>query len=339
MYQNFLLNNHGIFFVNAEPLEQSRLEVTEEKIRTNATEMAQKIAQADPRFVFNADETSVDATKETKKKKVFSLHDCPTTYISDRSPSHITFLSTIGVNGCKLPTLVIINTKTIVSELSVRFGFPQMEHAHVVSSTSGYINEELFVYWVDKILKPGIEARRRALEAPDAKALILLDGCLAHSKDVLEKVSIGGISYHYFVPHSSHLSQPLDRGIFSYYKRIYAAKKIAEIKNVVAKRIIKGLEALDEVTTFRRCRASFWRAGIELNYEENKPKITVNIQAILSQRNSPNTATKEAAFVDKKLMKRKRTDTGKFGFTKEEKLKRKKKDEESHATKDEKPSQ
>ena len=187
--------------------------------------------------------------------------------------------------------------------MSIRFGFPRSEHAHIVSSTSGYINDELFRYWVKEILKPGIEARRRVLQAPNAKALLLLDGCLAHNKKILEGFMNEGIDHHFFLAHSSHLSQPLDRGIFSYQKRIYSTKKIADIKNAIAKRILTGLEALDEATTFRKCRSSFWRAGMELNYEDNKPKVTVNVNTILSQRNSPVTATKEESFVNKNLLK------------------------------------
>ena len=99
------------------------------------------------------------STQQKKpKKKVFSLRNCPTTYTSNRTPSHITLLATIGITGCKLTTLVIINTQSVTSELSVQFGFPQSEHAHIVSSTSDYINDDLFHYWVKEILKPGIEA-------------------------------------------------------------------------------------------------------------------------------------------------------------------------------------
>ena len=67
-----LLNNLGIFYVDAEPLEQTRLKVKEEDLRANAAEMAVKISNVDPRFIFNADETSIDSTKETKKKSIFT---------------------------------------------------------------------------------------------------------------------------------------------------------------------------------------------------------------------------------------------------------------------------
>ena len=66
-----LLQGNGIYCVDAEPLEGTRIEVKEEDLKTNAAEMSEKISKADPRFIFNADETSIDSTRETKKRKYF----------------------------------------------------------------------------------------------------------------------------------------------------------------------------------------------------------------------------------------------------------------------------
>ena len=59
-------------------------------------------------------------------------------------------------------------------------------HTYLTSSSSAYINEELFSVYVDKILVPGVKARRQFLDLPsDAGALLILDGCLAHSEEKL----------------------------------------------------------------------------------------------------------------------------------------------------------
>ena len=75
---------------------------------------------------------------------------------------------------------------------------------------------------------------------------------------------------------------------------------------------------------------------MELNYEDNRPKVTVNVNTILSQRNSPATATKEESFVNKNLLKRKRSKTACFGSTKDEHAKRMKKNEQPNSTEDKK---
>ena len=167
------------------------------------------------------DETSLDSKQETDKLKVVSWHDCPRQYQSMRGDSHITFIPTVGVTGWTLPVLVILKSLTVVSDLAIRYGFPKSQWDHLVSSTSAYINEEIFEYWVTSILVPRVEARRRMLGLPeDAKALLILDGCLSHSKSKLEDLKDKFIDFHYLVPHSSHITGPLDRGIFSYHKRI-----------------------------------------------------------------------------------------------------------------------
>ena len=48
--------------------------------------------------------------------------------------------------------MVIIKMQSIVSDLAVRFGFPSSQHAEFVSSSSAYINDKLFSYWVESIL-------------------------------------------------------------------------------------------------------------------------------------------------------------------------------------------
>ena len=92
-------------------------------------------------------------------------------------------MPTIGITGWSLPVLIIIKSMTVVSDLAIRYGFPVSDWAHILTSTSAYINEELFVYWVKKILVPSMEARRKAYGLSDEIwCLLILDGCLAHNE-------------------------------------------------------------------------------------------------------------------------------------------------------------
>jgi hypothetical protein len=75
-----------------------------------------------------------------------------------RGGSHITYVISAGITGWKLPHMVIMKTKTIAKELLLCFGLPKNEWAHITSSSSAYINEELFKYWVNHIVVPGIAA-------------------------------------------------------------------------------------------------------------------------------------------------------------------------------------
>lgn len=317
--KGFIQEQSSLFVVDCEPLEEARTQLTDEQLIENAKELTTKLAQAHPELVMNMDETAIDSKRELDKLKVVSRKPCPRQYKTTRGESHITFVPTIGITGWCLPIMTIVKTISVVSELSVRYGFPKSSWAHVVTSSSAYINEILFRYWLDEIFVPGVEARRRMLMLPaDAKALLIIDGCLCHSEKMLKELSVKFIDYHYLVPHNSHVTQPLDRGIFSFHKRIFKNTPSPDTENKVGKRIMRGLIAMSHVCTPAHIRSSFWRAGIELNYIEGKPVLTMNLNTWLTQRNSPASELKEEFFVDEQQKKRARTKTVMKGFTKKE---------------------
>ena len=136
--------------------------------------------------------------------------------------------------------MAIINTKSFPSELATMFGFPTSPWCHLTTSSSAYINTELFTYWVDHVFIPGIENQRRALGLDDTtQALLVMDGCLSHSTEKLDMLKEKNIDYHIFVPHSSHLCQPLDRGIFSYLKAYLKSERCKIMDHKIGKRLIQ----------------------------------------------------------------------------------------------------
>ena len=239
-----------LFLVDSEHLEEVKTKVTDQQLKKNSDIFIAKLQVDHPELVVNMDETSLDSKQETDKLKVVSQHDCPRQYQSMRGDSHITFVPTVGVTGWTLPVLVILKSLTVVSDLAIRYGFPKSQWAHLVSSTSAYINEEIFEYWVTSILVPRVETRRRMLGLPeDAKALLILDGCLSHSKSKLEDLKDKFIDFHYLVPHSSNITESLDQGIFSYHKRIIKNMTCNDTFNKMGKCVMKGLIAMSQVCT------------------------------------------------------------------------------------------
>ena len=147
--------------------------------------------------------------------------------------------------------MVIVKIQSVVSDLAVHFGFLTSEHAEIVSSSSVYINEQLFSHWITSILVPSVEMRSRALQLnKDAQALIILDGCLAHSEETLRGLQKHHISFHFLPPHSSHITQPLNRGIFSAMKQHLRKVHFDGVENAVAKRVMQGLIAYNQATNF-----------------------------------------------------------------------------------------
>ena len=206
--------------------------------------------------------------------------------------------------------MVILKSKTFVGELADHYGFPSTEHAFITSSSSAYINEELFLAWVDEVLVPGVKARRRFLNLPtDSKALLILDGCHAHIPEKFQELSKVHIDHHFLVPHSSHLTQPLDWGIFSSFKKILPSTQSLDTNNKVGKWMMHGLASLQKSATFSSIQNSFYWAGTELNYDNGVPDIVVDVETWLVQKNSPESILKEEYFAMQQKRKRKRVNT------------------------------
>ena len=207
--------------------------------------------------------------------------------------------------------------------LATQYGLPASGWAHVVVSTSVFFNQELFQYWVDEILVPGVAAKRREFALPpDTPALLLLDGCLAHSKDTLTALSEHHIDSHFFTPHSSYITQPLERGTFSSFKSFFKTEKCDKTMNKMAKWLVCGLKAMDKCMGFASIRSFFYHAGVVINFEEGAMKVSFDPKAWLEQPTVLYSEEKEASSTSKDSKKRKMVQVAATSETKAEKRKR-----------------
>ena len=263
-----------------------------------------------PHLILNMDETALDSTRPTKKIQVVSRSVAPRPYKAERGENHIMFVAGVGITGWSLTPMVIINTQTVTPSLGTRFGFPVSHNGHITTSDSAYINDELFGYWVDEILVPGVQNKRKQLDLrEDEPALLILDRCFAHDRERLKQLSKHCIEHHFLLPHSSHLTQPLDRGVFSAHKQILKRTRFNDTDNRVANRVVAGLKALHRASDFVTVQGSFWRAGLQLRHLGGKPWVKLNVETWLTQDTSPQSGLKEALFVEMGEKKEKRLRT------------------------------
>ena len=218
--KHLIASNPKLHLVSANPLERACAEVSVEQLCENVHQLVEKLKAVDPHLVFNMDESALDSKHEESLIKVVSCSSCPCNYISDRGEGHITFVPTISLGGFALRLMMIVKTQSIASELAAKYGLPDNHWGYVTSSSSAYMNTDLFKVYLKQILVPGIKEHRQLLGLPpNAKALLILDSCLCHSKEELEKLKAEhNIDYHYLVPHSSHLTQALDCGVLGVFK-------------------------------------------------------------------------------------------------------------------------
>jgi len=88
-------------------------------------------------------------------------------------------LPTIFATGEHLRLMMIMQKRTCEPEL-FRWGLPESRYVMCVSTTSGYITQDLFLQYVKKILIPEVNTRRLVLKKPWATAGLVLDGAKQH---------------------------------------------------------------------------------------------------------------------------------------------------------------
>ena len=81
------------------------------------------------------------------------------------------------------------------------------------------MTEPVFGLWLTEVFVPAVDERRAVLRQQlgtfDEKAALIIDWFKAHKIEPFrELLDTKNITVVFLVPHSSHLSQPLDLGIF-----------------------------------------------------------------------------------------------------------------------------
>ncbi|KAJ3444880.1 jerky protein [Anaeramoeba flamelloides] len=125
---------------------------------------------------------------------------------------------TISAKGYRLKTLLLIPQKSVAKKVFLENNLSNYAFAH---APKGFINKNLFYKWTRDIFIPEVEAIRTFNNYPKDKwALLVLDG--HNSRAELRAIHL--LQQHYIdcivIPgHSSHIVQPLDVGVFKYFKQ------------------------------------------------------------------------------------------------------------------------
>ena len=132
-------------------------------------------------------------------------------------------MACIALDGSRLKPLIVTRNKT-VSSLMFENGYTK-ENLILVSTPKGFVNEHVFAHWLREVFFPAVDERRavlrRQLGTFDEKAILIIDGCKAHKLDPFRQLLVEkNITVVFLVPHSSHLTQPLDLGIFGRLKSL-----------------------------------------------------------------------------------------------------------------------
>ena len=99
-----------LHLVSATPMEDERIDVTEEQLEDNFYQLSESMVGVDPRLLLNIDECGWGKMLNQGVKKVISLNNAPTRYRQKSEPGHITFIPVSWCNGDFSRAMMIINS-------------------------------------------------------------------------------------------------------------------------------------------------------------------------------------------------------------------------------------
>ena len=166
-----------------------------------------------PDDIYNFDETGFQigvgkdqwiVTREPKKK-LFSG--------SVTNRESVTVIECVSTDGFVCPPVVILSGK----QMMLRW-FAHLTDEHLAITESGYINDQLAFQWIQKFEK------WTSPRTKGAWRMLFCDRFGSHlTLEFLEYCQQHSILPFFLPPHTSHILQPLDVGVFSVYKHWHSA--------------------------------------------------------------------------------------------------------------------
>ncbi|KAK1918708.1 hypothetical protein P3342_001757 [Pyrenophora teres f. teres] len=146
--------------------------------------------------------------------------------IQDGNREWISVIACICGDGSSLPPGIIYEGKAGIQSSWVCDLQPNLQEVFIAYSTSGWINNELGLAWLEQVFNRFTidKARRRW-------RLLILDGHGSHvTSDFINFCDAHKILLAVFPPHSTHSLQPLDVVMFALLASAYSKKLQADLQ-------------------------------------------------------------------------------------------------------------
>ena len=224
------MERHHYAYVSAVPTDVNRVGVDGDKIAAfYLHDLPEALMDVHPSLVFNVDEMGAEMFADRKRVFVY----VPENKVPKRGPLFVgvsrstrrcTLLACICSDGTTLCPTIITRTKTINSLVFEQGGYTS-KTLHLYSTENSFITNEVFGEWLCDVFLPEIVERRKWLAETlgtfNDRAVLILDGCSSHKSEAfVELLRRHNVTVLFLVPHSSHMTQPLDVGIFARCKNL-----------------------------------------------------------------------------------------------------------------------
>ena len=230
---NRIIDESGQFkTIKGIPMDEHRVQINDEYIQNYFDRLSEAVNGVPVSLVYNIDEAGQDDYVDMHAYNVVVplTVKTRTVYVPvRRETKRSTLLHCICADGTYTKPLLIIPRKTVDSVLLKRLC---INNTMIKFQEKGYANTDLIRYWFEHVFFPELRRKReeeRERTGYDGNAVLILDGFSSH-KLALESFDLKEehLTLVYLVPHSSHLTQPLDLVIFASQK-LYTTKIVPEM--------------------------------------------------------------------------------------------------------------
>ena len=159
-----------------------------------------------PSLIFNMDETGFPLDP-SPLKTIHKRGDKNPISVTSGSKTQVTVVACVSASGQTIPPLIIWKRRTMSPDMAVA-EIPGTQYGF---SDSGWMKAKLFDSWFRKQFLRYAPASR--------PLLLLLDGHSSHyCPDTLKVAAENGVIIFALPPNTTHLTQPLDKGVFGPFK-------------------------------------------------------------------------------------------------------------------------
>ena len=267
--------------VDAFPMEFHRAAVTSDELSNFYDQLREIIKDVHPRNIFNVDE--IGFCRKSRHQKLRCI--APACAIGQRVEyipqpdvdKTFTLIATITLDGDRLKPMIVCPVKSLPKDfLSTEVW--NGKDCIIQYSESGFANKSILNKWYDEVLVPQLKQNRgdMGMRAP---AVLLCDGFRAHNDpELLAKAAKDNVRIVFIPPHSSHLTQALDKFAFANMKKEYQLCTGVSSTDRNGKKIKKMLHAYYSSLTPMTVRASWGAVGIHLSWDDRgeNPNIVVD---------------------------------------------------------------
>ena len=268
-------------------LEEDRYQTTSETIQNYFNLLRQnEIDRVNPAFLINLDECGIGSSKSSMNHKIKVI--VPRTFVGSPSvcqkkANHfVTCLAAATASGELLkPAFILKRTCENADATKMSFCCPNGPIKYV--SQKAFVTKSIFGHYVRSVIFDYILKKRMEI-SQHLTAVILYDGHYAHVIDELKAFAANkNIKIIVFPPHSSHLVQPLDTGIFRRLKSQFSSFEDIEGASKISSILEKLWMSYQATNIPRIIWNAFTRAGLEVIIKDGiAERIIINENNVLN---------------------------------------------------------